>query len=136
MLPYKRSERVAELLRERICQALLEIGVPASAGIITITGVKVTEDLLEAFIFYSVLGSDQQKKEAERFFQVNLGNIRYLTGQGLMLRKVPVLRFSLDETIERAARIFSILEKIDEPRKTAPKARKRRVKKRKTKSAG
>lgn len=135
MLPYKRSERVAELLREKICQILLEVGTPTEAGLITVTGVSLTEDLSEANIYYSVLGDERQKKAAEEFFQKNIGTIRHYLGEGLILKKVPHIRFSLDDTAERAARIFTILDKIT-PTETAKKVKKRSVKKRKSKKSG
>jgi ribosome-binding factor A len=133
MLPYKRSERVAELLREKVCRALLDIGTPASAGLITVTNVTMTDDLFEAKIYYSVLGDAEQKKAAADFLAEKLGAIRYYIGEGLTLKKVPSISLSYDETPEQAAKVFNILESISESVKPAGKAKKNSVSKRKPK---
>ncbi|MEW6040361.1 MAG: 30S ribosome-binding factor RbfA [Elusimicrobiota bacterium] len=117
MHPYKRSERISELIRSKICQILIEIGTPQEAGLITITDVTVTDDLSQATAYYSILGGEQQKESAKQFFQENHRTIWHFVGDGLVIKKVPTLRFVYDETPERAERIFSILDRVSTEQK-------------------
>lgn len=114
----RRMERINELLLREISRIVIEKQL-SDVGIITFTGVQVTEDLMEAKVFYSVLGSEEERGRAaealagmkNEFFH----EMRHLES----LRRLPELNFIFDDTAERASRVFEILEKIhhesDEP---------------------
>ncbi len=60
-----RAVRVAQLIQEEIGRLLLRgLKDPRlSSGFITITGAKLSPDLKEAVIYYSVFGDEAQRKE-------------------------------------------------------------------------
>lgn len=109
---FKRSERVSELLRHEISQMVQEIKDPR-LGFITITGVRLSDDLMDAKVFFSVLGSDEDRKLNSEILTRSVPSIRHRLGRKLeSLRKVPVLDFVYDETPARAQRVLSILNQL------------------------
>ena len=111
MRSYKRSTRVGELIQRELCRIVQEIKDPG-LGFVTITGVKLTDDLQEARIYYSVIGSQEDIKKTTDILQKRVKSIRHALAVKLNLRRTPLLIFEYDLTPERASRIFEILEKI------------------------
>lgn len=120
MLSYKRSVRVAEQIQQVISRIVQEIKTPGF-GFVTITGVKLTDDLQDARVYYSVIGSADDVQRSGEIMQESLPNIRHELAQRLNLRRTPSLTLSFDRTPERAHRIFSLLEQLQhEPPVAAP----------------
>jgi len=116
MHSYRRSTRVGELIQQEISKIVREIKEPG-IGLVTITGVKLTDDLQDARIFYSVLGSPEELEKAKTILNDSVKSIRHELAVRLNLRRTPVLVFAFDDTPERANRIFEILEKIEKEEK-------------------
>ncbi|MFQ5723025.1 MAG: 30S ribosome-binding factor RbfA [Terriglobia bacterium] len=108
-VPGRRSERVAQQIREDI-SALLAGGLKdPRIGFATITQVRVTADLRQAFVFVSVLGERKEKQATLEGFRAAKGYIRRELAHRLTMRRVPELSFELDETAEYSARIEELL---------------------------
>ncbi len=119
-MQFKRSERVSELLRHEISKLVQEIQNP-KLGFVTITAVKVSDDLSEAKVFYSVYGSEEEKKISGEILIRAVSFIRHSLGKRLeSLKKVPTLKFIFDTTLEQAQRINSILNQIAQERTDDP----------------
>lgn len=95
------QEEIAEILRTEIDDPLI--------GFVTITGVDMSPDLKHARVYFSVLGTEQEKMDSVRGVRRAAKYIRALIAQRLELRYVPTLRFELDDTPERAQRIELLL---------------------------
>jgi ribosome-binding factor A len=111
-MQYKRSRRVAELLREEISRIILyELKDPA-VGLVTITSVKVAEDLRSAKVYVSVIG-DSEVREASL---TGLGRASHFIEQRLRgrtdLKYAPHLTFYFDDTLDYADTINRLLQKI------------------------
>jgi ribosome-binding factor A len=111
MLPYKRSERVRRLLQHEICKILREVKDP-KIGFITITDVKLTDDLSESKVYYSVLGNGKARSDTNDGLNRAVSFIRRRLGSELKLRKMPTIQFIFDDSLERAERVVSLLDKI------------------------
>ncbi|ANE47578.1 ribosome-binding factor A [Paenibacillus swuensis] len=83
-------------------------------GFITVTGVEVTNDLSQAKVYISVLGSDEQKTESLKALDKAKGFLRTELGRKIQLRHVPDLIFKFDSSIEYGSRIEKLLEKISD----------------------
>ena len=104
-----RMESVGREVQREIANIVLkEIDDPL-VGFVTITDVEMSADLRHAKVFFSVLGDDDAKEGAGRGLRRAGKFIRGLIGERMDLRSVPVLRFHLDETAEKAQRIEQIL---------------------------
>lgn len=113
MLPYKRSQRVGDLLRQEISDIIMRRMKDPRIGFITVTGVNVTDDLKTARVYVSVL------KEEERELTLKVLNdakkmVRAELAKRVKLRTIPVLEFRIDEAIEYGSRIEKLLKEIKE----------------------
>lgn len=115
-MTYDRSERVAELLQQQISILLREVKDPGVAGLVTVTGLKLAKDRKNAVIFYSVLGSDEQKASTAKALARVAPFIRHQLRDAVQLRIIPQLEFRFDDTPERAQRIEEILSGLEKER--------------------
>lgn len=109
-MPYKRAERVGDLLREEISKLILEEVRDPRIGSPTITRVKVTDDLRFARVYFSTgLGGSERTLEGLRSAASFL---RGELGRRLRLRRVPELHFLADESLEYSLHIHTLLEQL------------------------
>ncbi len=113
---FKRSERVSELLRHEISSYVQHINDPR-LGFVTVTGVRLSDDLTDAKVFYSVLGTDEEKESSARILKSAIFNLRHDMGKKLeSLRRIPSIQFIYDDTVEKAQRGGTLLEQITKER--------------------
>lgn len=118
MLKYKRADRVAALLQEEVSNFILFELKNADLGFITVTRVKMSDDLRHAKIFFSVLGEKERIELTEKKLQQFAGPIRGAMGHRLGLRYVPELQFCYDDSTAYAAHIQEVIEKIHREEKS------------------
>ena len=113
-MDYQRSERVGELLTEVIAEVLREeIRDPRVSSAVTITAAKVTKDLRQARIYFTILGGgDGNKDSVLAGLKSALGFIRFRMGKRLNLRYVPTIEFLYDESVDQAERIDKLLKQV------------------------
>ncbi|HVE34286.1 MAG TPA: 30S ribosome-binding factor RbfA [Gemmatimonadaceae bacterium] len=118
---HRRADRVAEAIREEIATFLAEEAKdPRITRLVTVTGVEVTRDLRHAKVFVSVMGTDAERAQTfEGLASVAL-HLRSRVGRALRLRLAPEITFLPDQSIERAARIESLLAQIKSAQPPAP----------------
>ena len=109
-----RMRRVDEAIREVLGDVLQrgELKDPR-IGFATITGVRTSTDLAHATVLVSVLRIGDQEHGPEDTIaglRSAVGFLQRRVGQELGLKHTPVLKFELDETIDRAMRIQEILD--------------------------
>ncbi|MDR2399956.1 MAG: 30S ribosome-binding factor RbfA [Endomicrobium sp.] len=109
-LSYKRSVRVGELIQQVVSEIVRELR-DLDSGLVTIMGVKLTDDLLSCRIYYSVFGSKEDK--AQNVLKKNTKEIRHKLAMRLNLRRTPEIIFVYDNTNENAAKVFDLLKKIE-----------------------
>ena len=109
---FKRSERVSELLRHEISQLVMEITDPR-LGFVTITSVEVSDDLMDAKIYYSVFGTPEEQQTSTWILRHSIPLFRRSLGRKLeSLYKPPALHFVYDHTPARAQKILTLLSDI------------------------
>jgi ribosome-binding factor A len=94
---------VAEMLERRIKDPRL--------GFVTVTDAKLTADLGEASVFYTVYGGEQDRVSSAAALESARGLIRSEVGKALGLRRAPTLQFYLDAVPETAGQIEELLAK-------------------------
>ena len=110
-----RINRINEDIARVLASLLRDIKDPrVQQGIISITGVDTTGDLSQCNVFLSVYGLNSEK-EFRKGLKSASGFLRRELGQALSLRHTPQLQFELDKSIERGARISTILNDLDIP---------------------
>jgi ribosome-binding factor A len=113
MLPYKRSQRVSDLLREEIADIAIHRLKDPRIGFITITGVDVTDDIKMAKVFVSVL-KDEDKETTLDILNAAKNFIRSELSRRLRMKSIPSIEFRLDSSIEYGDKIDKLLKKIEE----------------------
>jgi len=115
----KRPRRVAQLIQKEIGYILRKQIKNPQLGFVTITEVKVTDDLRYAKVYFTVFGSEQERITTEKLLKRMTSFVRYHIGQRIRLRYTPEITFQYDDTIERAARIDELINKIHEEKNDA-----------------
>ena len=106
----RRPERVAEaLLRELSAMLVRDLRDPRLRGI-TLTGVRMDDDLRHGRVYFSHLEGSARAPAAIAGFRSASGFIRREIGKALALRYTPELNFEFDPGLERAARIDALLK--------------------------
>ncbi len=109
-----RPERIAETLREEIAQIVgYELEDPRLT-LVTVTEVRVADDLRDASVYVTVQGDEQEHKMALRALQHAAPYVRKQLGFALNLRHTPALHFVRDTVEEQAGRVDSLLEGIEQ----------------------
>jgi ribosome-binding factor A len=119
-----RQERVRELLKREIGEAIRRELSISEVGVVSVNDVKLSKDLQSALVFVGVVGSPIQKKRAGEVLEKERIHIQNLVGKAVVLRYTPHLKFLLDDSIERGNRVLEIideLEKTSHPDEGAPK---------------
>ncbi len=109
MVDSPRALRVAGTIKKIVARALeTEIKDPR-LGFVTVTDVRVTGDLQQASVFYTVLGSDEDRVNTAAALSSAKGRIRSLVGAELGIRLTPSIEFHLDAVPETAASLDKAL---------------------------
>lgn len=108
-----RVGRVGEQLKKELSVILQSELKDPRVGFITVTGVEVTNDLSQAKVYLSVLGSEQKKEDTLKALDKANGFIRSELGQRVRLRHTPELIFKFDASIEYGSRIDKLLHKLN-----------------------
>jgi ribosome-binding factor A len=110
---HRRSERVAEAIREEVAKFLAsDAKDPRLSAMVTVTGCEITRDLRHAKVFVSVMGSDAERAQTFEGLASVATHLRAHVGRALRLRLAPEIVFKADESVAHAARIEDLLAKI------------------------
>jgi ribosome-binding factor A len=111
-MPTQRQERVNSLLQEEISRILQQELQDEVLSLVTITGVQVSPDLHHARVYASVLGEEEQVREAMTTLFKRRKLIQRHLAESVVLRYLPRLTFVADRTAARAQRIEMLLQKV------------------------
>ncbi len=109
MVDVARARKLAVRIRE-IVAATLETQVKdPRLGMVTITDAKVTPDLREATLYYTVYGDDTARQESAQALESAKGVLRSTVGKQTGVRYTPSLTFIADVIPETTGRIEDLL---------------------------
>ncbi|GBD10901.1 Ribosome-binding factor A [bacterium HR23] len=114
----RRLDRLNDLLREEVSALLREVKDPRLVGLVTITRVEVSEDLAHARVFFSVLGTEEERQSTAQALASAAGFLRRELAHRLTLRRIPELHFVPDVSMERAGRVLDIMRQLARERHT------------------
>ena len=112
----KRLDRVNQLIKEEISLVLQRELKDRRLGFVTITEVETAKDLRVAKVFVSVLGDERQWTASLAGLASARGFVRNWLRQHLDLRVTPEIDFRPDHSMEHAARIQSLLKRVQDTR--------------------
>jgi ribosome-binding factor A len=112
MLAGKRAVRVGDQIQKGISYLLLErVKDPRVRGV-TVTGIKLSNDLKRARVFFSVIGEQDQINKAQAGLDSAKGFIKREIGLRLSLRYTPEINFTYDPSLESGSHMESLFEKL------------------------
>ncbi|MFF7890339.1 30S ribosome-binding factor RbfA [Streptomyces sp. NPDC007907] len=107
-----RAKRLADLIREVVAQKLQRgIKDPRLGSHVTITDTRVTGDLREATVFYTVYGDDEERAAAATGLESAKGVLRSEVGRAAGVKFTPTLTFVMDALPDNARTIEDLLDK-------------------------
>jgi ribosome-binding factor A len=112
-----RRERVGEQLREEISAMMLTELKDPRVRLASISRVRVSPDLREAWLAVSALGDDPDRQNVVAALSHAEGFMRAQLGRRLEnLRSIPRLHFELDESIAYSVRVSALLRDLEAER--------------------
>lgn len=108
-----RMRKVNELLREVIADAVVSLKDPG-VGFVTITGVDTSPDLRNADVFYSVMGSEEEREATADALDRAAPHLQEVAAGQIRLKYTPRLTFRIDPSIDEGIRIDRLLRDLDE----------------------
>ena len=114
MKSYNRSDRISQQIKRELSEIIQrnEIKDDRIGGLVSITDVKVSGDLRNVKVYFSVYGEEAQKAGTLAALENASGFLRGELCRRLGIRFAPELTFKLDDSLERGDRITQLLEKI------------------------
>ena len=107
----RRQNRVADLVHRELSDIVQRRVKDPRLGFITITDARVTNDLREATVFYTVLGTDEERADTATALESAKGVLRTEVGRQTGVRHTPSLTFIPDALPENALHIAELLAK-------------------------
>ena len=111
-MPSKRPLQVADRIKEIIANALESRVKDPRLGFVTITDVRVTGDLQQASIFYTVLGDTASREASAAALSSAKGMLRSEVGRALGLRITPSIDFFLDGMSDSASAMNDLIDQM------------------------
>jgi ribosome-binding factor A len=118
-MTFKRADRVADLIKAELSDILLRQIRDPRIGLLTITDVKMSDDLRSARIYFVQMGKDKLDAELQAGLEKAKGFLKRELGKRLNLRYMPDVFFFYDKSFEYGSRIDRLLMEIHEKDKTS-----------------
>lgn len=115
----KRQKQISGLIQEEINKIFQRLGLGfVNGGMVSVSSVKITPDLLEARIYLSIFNAADKKeilkKIEDRHWEIKkelAANVKH------QLRRIPELRFYQDDTLDHVFKMEELFNKIKEEEK-------------------
>lgn len=106
-----RARRLADRIKVVVAETLERQVKDPRLGFVTVTDTRVTADLREATVFYTVLGDETARAETAAALESAKGVLRFEVGRQTNVRFTPTLAFVLDGVPEGVRHIDELLAK-------------------------
>jgi ribosome-binding factor A len=106
-----RTRRMSVRVREIVADVIERQVKDPRLGMVTVTDARLTGDLREATVFYTVLGDDNAREETAAALESAKGVIRSAVGRGTGLKHTPSIAFIHDALPDDARHIEEPLER-------------------------
>ncbi|MFZ0062701.1 MAG: 30S ribosome-binding factor RbfA [Pyrinomonadaceae bacterium] len=113
LIVMRRRERVADILREEISQIVgYELEDPRLT-MVTVTDVRLSENLKAARVYFTVAGNEEEHRLALGALNHAAPYVRKQLGLSLNLPRTPEIHFVRDRVEEQGERVDKLLDKIE-----------------------
>lgn len=105
-------DRIASQIKKELAFLLIKEIKDKQVGYVTVTDVKVTNDLSFATVYYTVMGDQTKIKATDDALNHAKGFIKNEIAKKVQMRKVPEFIFKYDEALEYGNNIEKLLKEI------------------------
>lgn len=112
MVDAARARKLADRIKVVVAEMLETRVKDPRLGFVTVTDARVTNDLQQATVFYTVFGDDIEKAETAAALESARGVLRSEVGRQTGVRHTPTLTFVADAVPENAAHIEDLLAQV------------------------
>lgn len=109
-----RAKKLADRIKVLVAEQLEYRVKDPRLGFVTVTDVRVTGDLQHASVFYTVLGSDDDRAATAVALESARGKLRSAVGKAVGIRLTPTLEFIADALPDSAAHLEALLQTAKE----------------------
>lgn len=118
----RRIQRLQEQIKQRLAEILLRDLADPHLGFVTITRIELDPEFTQCKAYWSVIGSEQQRKKSDEVLRKARGLCQREVGKSLHTRTIPHLEFVFDEGIAGAIRTNQLLAELKREREDRPPA--------------
>ncbi|MFI0444581.1 30S ribosome-binding factor RbfA [Actinomadura sp. 6N118] len=111
MVDAARARKLADRIQQIVAEMLERRVKDPRLGFVTVTDTRITNDLRDATVYYTVYGSDGERAETAAALESAKGIIRSEVGRQTGVRHTPSLTFVQDSLMDNAAHIDDLLAK-------------------------
>ncbi|MFG1999519.1 30S ribosome-binding factor RbfA [Spirillospora sp. NPDC048911] len=111
MVDAARARKLADRIQQIVAEMLERRIKDPRLGFVTVTDTRITNDLRDATVYYTVYGSDGERAETAAALESAKGVIRSEVGRQTGVRHTPSLTFVPDNVMENVAHIDDLLAK-------------------------
>ncbi|MBW8483658.1 30S ribosome-binding factor RbfA [Actinomadura parmotrematis] len=111
MVDAARARKLADRIQQIVAEMLERRIKDPRLGFVTVTDTRITNDLRDATVYYTVYGTDAERAESAAALESAKGVIRTEVGRKTGVRHTPSLTFVPDEVMENVAHIDDLLAK-------------------------
>lgn len=119
-----RQERVRELLKRAIGEAIRREFNVNDVGLINVNDLDVAGDLKSAVVFVSILGTAAQQKHGLAVLEQNRIRLQGLVAHAVVLKFTPTLKFVADDSITRGNKVLAIIDELEKESAAKPEEKK------------
>ena len=115
----KRLLQVSDQIKKELSLIINNDIRDPNLGMVTVTGVRLSDDLKFARVFVSILGDQKKREKNIKILKNAIRFIRKELASRVRLRYIPELSFEIDDSLDKAFRIETLLNEIkDDESKT------------------
>ena len=114
-MPSLRSDKISDLLRKEISLIFNNERMDPRLQKLNITAVKVSDDIGIATVFYTLIGESIEKEKSSidnKVLKKFSGMVRSKLSKTMQIRRVPIIQFRFDESIEYSDNIENLLKNL------------------------
>jgi len=120
MLPGRRADRVGDLILREIADLLMTRVKDPRVQKTTVTGIVVSKDLRYAKVFYSLIGNEQEIREAQKGLESATGFIKREIGLRMDLKYIPDIVFKHDPSLAQGDHMEKLFRRLGTEESSGP----------------
>lgn len=97
---------------QRVVSDIIQKEVKDDLGFITITGVKITNELSYMYVYYTVFGNEKDIEKTQKTLERANGFIKNQIAHRVKMRKVPALIFKYDDSLDKGKKVEDLIKTI------------------------